>query len=114
MTTGLFHREAAAGRWFELSLMEQLGNIGTEVARAARAKESGNESRSWNALVRALELFDLTIADERWRGPKLREICRAREVVCDFLVGDNEYRSTVASIDAYFLPFAYAARHQVT
>ncbi len=38
---------------FELSLMEQLGNIGTEVARAARAKESGNEIRSWNALVRA-------------------------------------------------------------
>lgn len=53
------------------------------------------------------------IADERWRGPKLREICRAREVVCDFLVGDNEYGSTAASLDAYFLPFAIAARRHV-
>ena len=98
-----------------INLRPSLGNRTRSVdPRAARAKESGNESRSWNALVRALELFDLTIADERWRGPKLREICRAREVVCDFLVGDNEYRSTAASIDAYFLPFAYAARHQVT
>ena len=93
-----------------MSLMEQLGNAGTEVARAARAKEAGNAQRAWYALVRALELFDLTIADERWRGPKLREICRAREVVCDFIVGDNEYRSTAASLDVYFLPFAVAAR----
>ena len=110
MTAGVFHREAASGRWFELSLMEQLGNIGTEVARAARAKEVGNEGRRWNALNRALELFDLTVADERWRGPKRREICRAREVVCDFLVGDNAYGSSAESLDVYFLPFAVAAR----
>ncbi len=39
-----------------------------------------------------------------------KEIARAGEVVCDFLVGDNEYRSTAASLDAYFLPYAVAAR----
>ena len=112
MTVGIFHREAAAGEWFELSLMAQLGNIGTEVARAARAVEAGNESRAWNALVRALELFDLTISDRRWRGPELRELCRAREVVCDFLVGDNEYASSAASLDRYFLPFAVAGNRE--
>jgi len=90
--------------------MEQLGNIGTEVGRSARAKESGNEQRATTAMWRALELFDLTIADERWRGPKRREICRARELVCDFLAGDNEYQSTAQSLDRYFLPFAVAAR----
>ena len=113
MTVGVFHREAAAGRWFELSLMDQLGNVGTEVTRAARAKEAGNEERAWNALVRALELFDLTIADERWCGPRRREICRAGELVCDFLAGDNEYGSTATSLDRYFLPFAIAARRGV-
>lgn len=113
MTVGVFHREAAAGRWLELSLEEQLGNIGTEVARAARAKESGNESRSRFALERALELFDLTIADERWRGPRRREICRAREVACDYLAGANSYGSTAESLDRYFLPFAYTARRNV-
>lgn len=90
--------------------MVQLGNIGTEVARSVRAKESGNDARAWNALVRALELFDLTMADRRWLGPRLREICRAREVVCDFLVGDNVYASSAESLDRYFLPFAVAAR----
>ncbi len=93
-----------------MSLMEQLGNIGTEVARAARAKEAGSDGRGWNALVRALELFDLTIADRRWVGPKLREICRAREVVCDFIAGDNEFGSNAENLDRYFLPYAVAAR----
>ena len=89
--------------------MEQLTNIGSEVGRAARAKSQGNEQRLAGALDRALELFDLTLADARWRG-RLKEIARAREVVCDFLVGDNEYGSTAESIDRYFLPFAMAAR----
>lgn len=112
MTVGLFHREAAAGAWFDLSLMEQMGNIGTEVGRAARAKEAGKDERAWHALVRALELFDLTIADARWRGPRRREICRAREVVCDFIVGDNKYGESAESLDRYFLPFALAARRE--
>jgi hypothetical protein len=94
-----------------MSLDEQLGNVGTEVARAARAKANANEERLFFALVRALELFEFTLGDERWRGPRRREIARAREVVCDFLVGDNEYSSTAASLDTYFLSYAVAARH---
>jgi len=52
--------------------------------------------------------MDLTIADPRMRGRR-RELCRAREVVCDFFVGDNDYRSTPDSLDRYFLAFARAA-----
>ena len=55
--------------------------------------------------------MDLTLADPRLRGRR-REICRAREVVCDFFVGDNVYRSTPESLDRYFLAFARAARQQ--
>jgi len=63
----------------------------------------------WTALERALELIDLTVADPRLAG-RGREILRAREVVCDFLVGDNVYGSTAESLDRYFLTFAAAAR----
>lgn len=91
--------------------MEQLANVGSEVGRAARAKAAGNERRLGPALDRALELFDLTLADRRWRY-RCREIARAREVVCDYLVGENEYGSTPESLDAYFLPFAVAARNR--
>ena len=50
------------------SLAEQLGNVGTEVARAMQAKAQGNDERLTFALARALELFDFTLGDERWRG----------------------------------------------
>lgn len=103
------HPGQAAGRWRDLTLMEQLANVGSEVGRASRAKSIGNDLRFANALDRCLELFDLTLADDRWQGRR-REIARAREIVCDFLVGDNEYGSTAESLDAYFLPFAMVAR----
>ena len=89
--------------------MEQLANVGSEVGRATQAKAAGNAQRMDAALDRALELFDLTLADERWRE-RLREIARAREVVCDYVVGDDAYRSSQESLDAWFLPFALAAR----
>ena len=30
------HRDLAAGRWWELSLAAQLGNVGSEIGRALR------------------------------------------------------------------------------
>jgi hypothetical protein len=103
------HAGLAAGRWSALSLVEQLANVGSEVGRAALASQRGDDGRMHAALERALELFDLTLADGRWRGRR-RELSRARELVCDFLVGDNLHRSTPQTLDAYFLPFAIAAR----
>jgi hypothetical protein len=104
------HQELAGGRWQTLTLLEQLGNVGSEVGRAIRARARNDTPRFEGAFVRALELFDLTLADRRWSLPRLREIARAREVVCDFLVGDNDYGSTAESLDGYFLQFALAAR----
>ena len=106
------HVSLADGRWNELTLMEQLANVGSEVARVVQAKTLGNDRRFAAALDRCLDLFDLTLADERWHGRR-REIARAREVVCDFLVGENHYGSTASSIDAYFLTFARGARRTV-
>lgn len=110
MTTPLIHTGLASGRWQQLSICEQLGNIGSDIARALRAREQGSKEREDAALDRALELFDLTISDPKNHGPRLRELCRAREVVCDFFFGENEYGSTPDSLDRYFLTFALAAR----
>ncbi len=104
------HRDLEAGRWAELSLLEQLGNAGADVGRAIRARSGGRPERFGPALDRALELIDLTLADERWAGARRREIARAREVVCDYLVGSNVYGSTDASLEGYFMAFAIAAR----
>ena len=103
------HRSLADGRWQTFSLVEQLAHIGSEVSRALRAKNAGDRARMDQAMERGLELFDLTIADPK-NLQRLREVCRAREVVCDFFWGDNEYHSTGESLDRWFLAYARAAR----
>jgi hypothetical protein len=109
--TEALHRDLAGGRWWEMSLAEQLGHVGSEISRAVRWRERRPE-RAQAALYRALELLDLTLADPRHRGwpARLREIARAREVVADFFAGPNHYGSTGPSLQRYFDAYAIAAR----
>jgi hypothetical protein len=108
--TEMTHREVASGRWWTLTLAEQLGNVGSEVSRTLKWR-SRNPRLAEGAMARALELIDLTLDDPRHRCSvaRLREICRAREVLLDFLVGSNEYGSTEATVQRYFDVFAVAA-----
>jgi hypothetical protein len=102
------HPELAAGRWGQFSLLEQLANVGSEVGRMRRWQ--GRDDRlAAGAFERALELLDLTLADPRWRD-RLREIARARELLCDAASGGGEYSTTLEGLDRYFLAFAVAAR----
>jgi hypothetical protein len=106
--TEIVHRDLAAGRWAQLSLVEQLANVGSEIGRMRRW--AGRDERLMTAAFdRALELLDLTLADPRWRG-RLREIARARELLCDAAAGGREYATTLEDLDRYFLAFAVAAR----
>jgi len=102
------HPGLAAGRWQTLSLLEQLGNVGSEVGRMRRSRDRDARLAA-AAFERALELLDLTLADPRWRGRR-REIARARELLCDAAAGGGEYGTTLDDLDRYFLAFAVAAR----
>ena len=102
-----FHSSLADGKWFTYSLAEQLGNIGSEVGRAIRAR--GDDVRYKYAVCRALELFDLTISDPRWRK-RLKEILRARELFGYAAYGNGEYKTTLEDLDRYFFYFARIAR----
>lgn len=106
----LRHGSEIVERWFALTLAEQLGNVGSEVGRALKWR-TRNAEIARGALERALELIDLTLDDPRHRASaaRLREICRAREVLLDFLVGANQYNSTEATLRRYFDAFAVAA-----
>jgi hypothetical protein len=64
------------------------------------------------ALVRALELFDLTASDPRWRGARRREICRAREEFCRLFFDESVDPGSAAGLERYFLHFAVAANSQ--
>jgi hypothetical protein len=100
------HRDLAH-RWWTMTVAEQLGNIGSEISRAAKWT-TRNPDLARSALFRALDLFDLTLDDPRHRQSvaRLREIARAREVVVDLFDGPNQYGSTAASLQRYFDAFA--------
>lgn len=108
MTTPPLHSGLAA-RWSTFSLLEQMGNVGSEVGRAIRAHAGGNASRFDHALARALELFDLTAADDRWKGARRREILRAREEFCRLFFDVDVSPGSAKSLERYFLHFAQAA-----
>ena len=103
------HQSLAAGRWQELSFVEQMANIGSEVERALHWKSKKNEAYSQKAFERALELLDLTLSRAK-RFPCLKELARLREVLVDYFFDANQYQSTQTSLRKYFLAFTYAAR----
>ena len=103
------HKELAAGRWAQMSLADQMLNIGSEVSRANRWRSKGNEEQCLRAADRALELTSLTIDAHKDRAG-LGELCRLYEVLADFYYGDNQYETEASSLQKYFDSFYYASQ----
>jgi hypothetical protein len=103
------HADLAAGRWAAFSLAVQLANVGSEVDRAIAAWAAQRSDRFDRALARALELFDLTARDDRWRGHRRREVLRAREEFCRVFFSQDVPSGAVRSLQRYFLHFAVLA-----
>lgn len=112
MTTDTLLHSGLGDRWATLSLIEQLANIGSEVDRSIRAHAVGQLNRFDGAFARALELFDLTAVDSRWRGARRREILRAREEFCRLFFDADVAPQSAAGLQRYFLHFAVAANRQ--
>jgi hypothetical protein len=103
------HRELAEGRWNQLSFVEQMANIGSEVERTISWKTKERLDFSSRAFERALELLDLTIADTKNRL-RLKELLRVRESLADCFFFNNDYQSTPESWQRYFRSFLIASR----
>jgi len=109
-----YHKELAAGRWQTLSLAEQMGNIGSEVYRSINWFRKKDNERLEKAFERALELFDLTLDDPRWKGRR-KEIARSREVFCTLLTDSEKIENLDKELDSlnnYFLQFGIYANLQ--
>jgi hypothetical protein len=103
------HRELAAGGWKELSLAEQMANIGSEVNRALNWRRKGNSEYCIKAVARALELLDLSL-DCAESFSRLKELARLREAIVDYFHGSNQFSSSEILWRKYFDHFNYAAR----
>jgi hypothetical protein len=55
------HKNLAAGRWAQMSLCEQMVNVGSEVSRALNWRKKGNDKLSKRAVVRRLNCCTLQL-----------------------------------------------------
>lgn len=100
------HTGLADGRWAQMSLAEQMLNIGSEVSRANRWKSKGNVEQCHRAADRALELLSLTINAQRGMHD-LGEFCRLYEVLADTTTGIMFTRpipSNCNEVSIFFIP----------
>ena len=101
------HQDLTPEYWFSKCILEQMSNVGADVGRAINWRKAGNPEYSQQAFFRALELLDLTRADPKNRK-RLKELCRVRYLLVDYLMYDNIYKSTDEAWEKYFYFFNYA------
>jgi hypothetical protein len=104
----IFHKGLKKNQWFSKSIFEQMANIGSEIERTI-IWQNKNKKYSQMAFDRALELLDLTILDPKNKF-RLKELTRLREILVDYFVFDNLYKSSNKFWHNYFYNFNYAAR----
>jgi hypothetical protein len=92
-------------KWRALSLFEQMGNIGSEVGRALKAKRAGDKQQLDGAFWRGLDLFDAT-AEIQTSAARRREILRGREEFARAILGDAED----SSLEDHYARYALVAR----
>jgi hypothetical protein len=103
------HQSLVDGRWFTLSLAEQLGNIGSEFERVIAWRQKKKVEYAENAFFRMMELLDLTIDDQRWHNHRLKELVRLKEVVGEELLKPSLDLKSIKGLQKYFYYFALAA-----
>jgi len=96
-------------RWKEMTLSEQMANIGSEISRAIHWRNKGKTDFSKNAVNRALELIYLTIETVTICS-HYKELTRMRELLKDYFYFNNEYSSSDIQWEKYFNHFNYIAR----
>ena len=91
-------------RWNQLSIFDQMGNIGSEASRTLKLKRNGEDFQA--ALIRALDLFDATVELlVRNKSHRTKEVLRARDQFLQAL-----FISDDPTIETYFMQYAIAAQ----
>jgi len=102
------HETLSNGAWANMTLAQQMANIGSESYRATKWLAKGRIDNAERAFERMQELVDLTIAYGRRNSPNrkalLKEICRFRELYCEAFLASNLIELT--SLNHYLDHFA--------
>ena len=90
-------------KWFELSLAQQMINIGNEVKRAL--KFSSNSDKKNMFFNRAIQYTQLTMDDPK-NARVLPELLISKEVLEDYC-GEHNFACTGEQINRYYQAYQY-------
>lgn len=94
-------------KWQSRSIIDQMGNIGSEVGRSLAAKKSGNRDDMLTAFYRGIDLIDATVEGLIAKhSPRAKEVLRARELFAESVLTKKED----PGLEEYFMQFAIAQR----
>jgi hypothetical protein len=99
-------------KWSQMTLIQQLGNIGSEFSRTVSWKQKPNFGDFRKPFYRGLEYLDLSINDPKNSGARRKELCRVREALVDWHYGSRLYHTTDSDWSSYFNCFAIAANRK--
>ena len=104
-----YHSDTILQNWSNLTLAEQLGNIGSEVSRMLKWREK-DRAIADRAFERMSELLNETIAGETENRYRLRELARLRECINTYWdSGNTADILSLTSLVRYFDQFAVLA-----
>jgi len=94
-------------RWYEMSVGEQISNIGSEVGRAIRYKNKGDDQKASNFCNKAIEFFEIIKKDPK-NVYRQGEFSFCIEELKDYFLGDNYYGTTDEMLIKYYDAFLSA------
>ena len=91
-------------RWYAMPISLQISNIGSEVSRAIRWKNSGNNDRKESFCKKAISFLELSLEDPKNVNRK-DELSFCIEELTDYFFGDNVYGTTDEMLHKYYDAF---------
>lgn len=91
-------------RWYNMTIGEQISNVGSEVNRAIRCKNQNDEAKKVRFYQKAVELLELTCDDPKNKH-RCGELSFCIEELTDYFVGTNRYNTTDESLMKYYDAF---------
>ena len=91
-------------RWFEMPVWMQISNIGSEVQRAIKWKNKGDQDKAERFCDKAIEFWRLSERDPK-NSHRIQEFECAIEELQDYFCGQNQYNTTDETLTRYYDAF---------
>lgn len=94
--------------WNRLSFEQQMGNLGSEIARASTWNDQKDTELKRSCLGRALHLLSLTINAQKSFPARLKELTYLQEILGDEYAGTHIYQTALTALNEYCTQFYLA------